>query len=607
MAQHFGYLSLVSLASLCGCLRHPAPSLQHAARLFSLALSGTANVDGESPLLSESTRWPPPSAQFSPWPIALPDREKEQVTQPPPDAANIRAVHTLASGTSWGGGEPNLMGHNQDLGLDQVRLEAAKECGDGYVLEPPESIDAAVVYKLYRGATGEVNGQAQRVWVDFPSLHLSWAPYDTPAQKQCRLSLLDVASCTATSASSGKGHGDVLCMELWGHPPVRSTREAERTGSSYGICQRDTLLLAVEATAYAMQGFAESLENLLASRDKEGKSKLEFIQRSLFQYLWRHQGVRLAENSEQALYEAQAVLAFNLDPKEGVKYLKGKLGKSSSLEVGQWLAQMSTVNGGLDPTLLGNYFSRRDSLEVFREFVCCLDFAGMNLVVALRKSACREGRQWKRALEIFSRAAQEVKVDEALLGAAIASAASWQRWELALQILASAPEYRVIPNLPMRNAGLLACEKGRQWELALWMLANFSQASLITVNSTLSACEKARQWEQALALFASLPHLPCPLEPDSVTWTVAIGAMAAGRFWQAALRSFWELCRSEQASYTTHTTTLSACERALQWEEHRLGLVGVSSCARCPFKDALQLLELWPSPSGSTEVHAVGG
>ena len=176
-----------------------------------------------------------------------------------------------------------------------------------------------------------------------------------------------------------------------------------------------------------------------------------------------------------------------------------------------------------------------------------------------------------------------------------------------MQILASAPEYRVIPNLPMRNAGLLACAKGRQWELALWMLANFSQASLITVNSTLSACEKARQWEQALALFASLPHLPCPLEPDSVTWTVAIGAMAAGRFWQAALRSFWELCRSEQASYTTHATTLSACERALQWEEHRLGLVGVSSCARCPFKDALQLLELWPSPSGSTEVHAVGG
>ncbi|CAE7547161.1 Cyth4, partial [Symbiodinium sp. CCMP2456] len=44
--------------------------------------------------------------------------------------------------------------------------------------------------------------------------------------------------------------------------------------------------------------------------------------------------------------QAQAVLAFNLDPKEGVKYLEGKLGKSTANEVGQWLAQMSTVNGG---------------------------------------------------------------------------------------------------------------------------------------------------------------------------------------------------------------------------------------------------------------------
>lgn len=32
----------------------------------------------------------------------------------------------------------------------------------------------------------------------------------------------------------------------------------------------------------------------------------------------------MAENSEQALFEAQAVLAFNLEPKEGVKYLKTK-------------------------------------------------------------------------------------------------------------------------------------------------------------------------------------------------------------------------------------------------------------------------------------------
>ena len=151
---------------------------------------------------------------------------------------------------------------------------------------------------------------------------------------------------------------------------------------------------------------------------------------------------------------------------EGVKYLKGKLGKSSSFEAavvsssalqcllhmpcitlasvgggpvagadvhGQWRFAASLLCGavdeldvvresrGLDPTLLGNYFSRRDSLEamgpeitrplhhiahlvimpvsldasakqVFREFVCCLDFAGMNLVVALRKSRSRHDK-----------------------------------------------------------------------------------------------------------------------------------------------------------------------------------------------------------------------
>ncbi|CAE7225040.1 MRL1 [Symbiodinium natans] len=411
-----------------------------------------------------------------------------------------------------------------------------------------------------------------------------------------------------------------------------------------------------------MQGFAEALENLLASRDKEGKNKLEFIQRSLFQYLWRHQGVRLAENSEQALYEAQAVLAFNLDPKEGVKYLKGKLGKSTAVEVGQWLAQMSTVNGGLDPTLLGNYFSRRDALEVFKEFVFCLDFAGMNLVVALRKSrvldwqqslhlfasymnaahteqllvempifnaamtacevgsrwaealalllsaenaglvptvvsltaamsACRQGRQWHRAIQIFDLATRHRKVhaDEGLLGAAIASAASGQQWELGLHILFSASQYGVVPNLPMRNAGILACEKGRQWQLALSLLEQSARSgmrvSLITANSTLSACEKARRWEQALALFEAMRRQS--FQPDPVTWTVAIGALAAGRLWQTALRSFWDLCHLRTASHTTLTTTLSACERALRWE------------------DAVQLLQLWSAQSGSMELASI--
>ena len=121
----------------------------------------------------------------------------------------------------------------------------------------------------------------------------------------------------------------------------------------------------------------------------------------------------------------------------------------------------------------------------------------------------------------------------------------------------------------MRNAGILACEKGRQWQLALSLLEQSARSgmrvSLITANSTLSACEKARRWEQALALFEAMRRQS--FQPDPVTWTVAIGALAAGRLWQTALRSFWDLCHLRTASHTTLTTTLSACERALRWEE----------------------------------------
>merc|ERR1712032_399834 len=99
----------------------------------------------------------------------------------------------------------------------------------------------------------------------------------------------------------------------------------------------------------------------------------------------------------------------NLDPKEGVAYLRGKLGKATDTEVGEWLAQMSTLKGGLDPTMLGSYFSRRESLEVFKSFVHCLDFGADDIVEALRRlfdtfKPGGEGQVISRILELFAEA-----------------------------------------------------------------------------------------------------------------------------------------------------------------------------------------------------------
>jgi len=348
-----------------------------------------------------------------------------------------------------------------ELGLDEVRLDgistaepSTQAVAAPYRLEPPESVDASIVYKLYRGTTGEVDAQSRRIWVEFPALQLCWAAFDRPPQLQHRLSLLDLARCSCGPASpqATDGFGELLRMEIWGDgdgprrprgrsddgsgkcrtgqaPSAHSTAlsalagagaaesamaEASevqmQSGGSFPSGKprvTQTPLLSVEANSLAIGEFSDALQKLLASRDSEGESKLEFIQRSLFQYLWRHQGVQLAANSEQALYEAQAVLAFNLDPKEGVKYLKGKLGKVTDQEVGEWLAQMSTLNGGLDPTLLGNYFSRMDAIEVYKAFVYCMDFQGLDLVAALRKlfdtfKPGGEGQVISRIIELWA-------------------------------------------------------------------------------------------------------------------------------------------------------------------------------------------------------------
>ncbi|CAL1160773.1 unnamed protein product [Cladocopium goreaui] len=209
-------------------------------------------------------------------------------------------------------------------------------------------------------------------------------------------------------------------------------------------------------------------------------------------------------------------------------------------------------------------------------------------------SACRQGRQWQKALEIFRVDVDDGAVDASLLGIAIACAATGHLWTFALDILASSHHYGVVPTAAAENAGILACEKGRQWEMALSIFAKMQRRekiSMTTVNSVLSACEKARQWRHALSLLQILPSLK--LQPNRsnssrvISVNLAIGAFAAGRHWQQAMDCFHQLCRSNEASHTSHTTTLSSCERAMRWE------------------DALTLLWAWPFNSQSSEVASI--
>ena len=127
------------------------------------------------------------------------------------------------------------------------------------------------------------------------------------------------------------------------------------------------------------QFFAVFFKNLklLMQCYADDPQSLVHPQRSLFQYLWRH---RALMKSDRQMYESQVVLAFNLDSTDGIRYLRQKVlrnEKDMDKAVGQWLANTGSA---IDPSMLGNYFSRTDSLEAFKWYVHGLDFANMGIV-----------------------------------------------------------------------------------------------------------------------------------------------------------------------------------------------------------------------------------
>jgi len=222
-------------------------------------------------------------------------------------------------------------------------------------------------------------------------LQLCWAGYDLPARPYDRMSLLDITKCECETFSKDDGP-EWTRVEIHGDTSVGS---------------RPPEPLSIIGPPGSLQAFGEALQQLIESRETEGQKGLEFIQKRLFQYLWMNHG---HSRTETELIEAEAVLAFNIDPKgEGVPYLKAKLNMKTEHEIGQWLALMATQKGGLSPTMLGEYFSRRDTLEIFRAFVRCTDFGRYDIVVALRKlfdtfKPGGEGQVITRILEYFAEA-----------------------------------------------------------------------------------------------------------------------------------------------------------------------------------------------------------
>lgn len=406
---------------------------------------------------------------------------------------------------------------------------AGRDCQGS--VKPPDHLTAKDVYKLYRGVAGIVVGPVGtgRIWVDFVNLELRWATRDLPSPPENRMSLFDITWCQ--------------CKLLQGAADKQETSPPEECqldvfGTSY-VGQKVMSLkppaailkptVSICGPLELMQQFLEALQQLLKSRDKEGHGVLHFVSKRLFQYLWVNQRMTL---SEDQLFEAQAVLEFNVHPKDGIAYLKSKLHKQSDDQVGEWLASVCMEKGGLDPTMLGEYFSRRDTDQIFKAFMRRIDFKGLDTLDALRQlfdtfKPTGEGAVISRILDSFGESYFQ----------------QWQKQDVREPPTAFAGSDSVLQvavSLIMLNTGIhIAPVKCSKQTVAVMTVEEYIRNTRLCVSDEEVPDETLRTWYDKVSKVQisvePIPRAPfskLPVQPDiEGRLVVVLNAQAQKRYW----------------------------------------------------------------------------
>jgi hypothetical protein len=262
--------------------------------------------------------------------------------------------------------------------------------------------------------------------------------------------------------------------------------------------------------------------------------------------LWVRQGHLLGQQGDQEIYEAQAVLAFNLEPKEGVAYLREKLEKKTDTEVGEWLAHMSINKGGIDPTLLGNYFSRRDTMEVTKTFVSTLSFHGVDIVDALRRlfdtfKPGGESQVIERILETFAEAylSQWAKQRQEILPIVSYSSAV-SVLQVAMSLIMLNTSLHVLPKkVKQRKKGSCRCFSSKPKKSVGMTVEEYIRTARGCVGNDEVPEEALRRWyavvrdvEISVEPLPRVPFSTLPVQPDIEGWLIAVlGPRIRRRLW----------------------------------------------------------------------------
>ena len=118
---------------------------------------------------------------------------------------------------------------------------------------------------------------------------------------------------------------------------------------------------------------------------------------------------------------------------------------------------------------------------------------------------CTKAGYWEAALHVF----QRVDTWDVLLGTSALVAMS-KRWHTAIHTLSMLPDRQVKPNSISATAVLSACERGRQWNLALLVFEDMLEqrtVNQICLGATMLACEKTSKWQLLASYLSTMSKL----------------------------------------------------------------------------------------------------
>ncbi|CAJ1423298.1 unnamed protein product [Effrenium voratum] len=238
--------------------------------------------------------------------------------------------------------------------------------------------------------------------------------------------------------------------------------------------------------------------------------------------------------------------------------------------------------------------------------------------------ACSRAAQWLLALQALETSTPSVEAtigtDRIFQGALVDALAKGQKLQEALEVLKTSRAMGVLPNLMTLTAAMGACGSStlaggrRSWELAISLAAERrsegSGADIIACNHLVAACDRGFQWEAALFSLGQLS-----VRADTVTWNSVLSACSSFS-WQRVAQGLLRM-RTQQflPGAEAFGAALGAAERAEQWRTamrfwaascSQSSLTCAAAISACQsWRCALELHETWCFSAGRPSVESL--